>query len=71
MEVIKKRVKVNKEGIINIELSTVLPEGEVDIVVVLENNEPKPSDITRFIGTLNSFQEDPVAYQKKIRDEWQ
>ncbi len=71
MEIIRKKVQVKKDGKINLELITDLPEGEVDVVLVLESLSTKPyPNISKFIGTLTSFQEDPVEYQNKLRDEW-
>jgi len=33
--------------------------------------EKPGADLTPFIGTLKSWPEDPVEYQRRIRDEWE
>jgi|688.fasta_scaffold44237_4 hypothetical protein len=70
MDVIKKTMKVEKGGVINFSLNTDLPEGEVDIVLIVNEHPKKVFNVSKYYGTLKSFQEDPIAYQKKQRNDW-
>jgi len=54
-----------------------LPEKDIEIIedhnISLKKDESKSIDINQFAGKIKSFSaiEDPVAWQKEIRSEWQ
>jgi hypothetical protein len=44
---------------------------EIERLLKLEQPEPRRVDLSRFAGKLTmELPEDPVEYQRRIRDEW-
>lgn len=73
MEVLRKKIYIGKDGKIKLDVNTHLTECDAEIVLVVDKteiSESKKYDLSRFSGTLKTFDEDPVAYQKRLRDEW-
>ena len=44
---------------------------EIERLLNIQKPEPRRVDLSRFAGTLTmELPEDPVEYQRRIRDEW-
>ena len=73
MKTISVNGKVNKKGRLRVEAETDLPQGEVDVVLVID---PGPGDRSRrrydFSGIAGKLQwkGDAVKAQRVLRDEW-
>jgi hypothetical protein len=75
MEVLKLQKISDGSGYLNLTVPTHLGAGEVDVVVVLNPGVASEEEASRYnfsdlMGRL-SWQGDPVAVQRKLRDEWQ
>ena len=45
---------------------------EIERVLAMQKPEPRRVDLSRFAGKLRmELTEDPVDYQRRIRDEWE
>ncbi len=74
MEVFKLTTEIDQKGQLNINLPTNLTEGKVDLVVIInpvteKDKRPNTYDFSDLVGKL-SWQGNPVAEQRKLRDEW-
>jgi hypothetical protein len=74
MEVLKLKTISDGAGYLNLTVPTHLGAGEVDVVVVLNpgvasEKEALRYDFSDLMGRL-SWQGDPVAVQRTLRDEW-
>ena len=71
MELFRQKATVDKDGRIDLKINTEFPEGEIDVVVILDSliSTPK-TNISSFFGAITSFNVDPIENQKKIRNEW-
>ncbi len=73
MQVVKVKGKVDADGTLRLNLSTELPAGPVEAVVVVGSPVPSPDghpyDFTDIAGKLR-WNGDAVAAQRKLRDEW-
>jgi hypothetical protein len=74
MEVLKLKTTSDGSGYLNLMVPTHLGAGEVDVVVVLNpgvasEEETSRYDFSDLMGRL-SWQGDPVAVQRALRDEW-
>jgi hypothetical protein len=75
MEVLKLKTTSDGSGYLNLTVPTHLGAGEVDVVVVLNpevasGEKTSQYDFSDLMGRL-SWQGDPVAAQRTLRDEWQ
>jgi hypothetical protein len=73
MEVLKLKTTSDGSGYLNLTVPTDLEIGEVDVVVVLNPELASEKEVSRYdfsdlMGRL-SWQGDPVAVQRTIRDE--
>jgi hypothetical protein len=68
MEVIQTFAKKTKKGY-SIQLPEISSEAEVQVVVVVQSGAAK-SKPEKFFGKLK-WKGDAMAWQKKIRDEWE
>ena len=74
MEVIKLTTEIDRTGQLKIDLPTNLEAGKVDLVVIVnpvtnKNGRQNSYDFSDLEGTL-SWQDDAVATQRQLRDEW-
>jgi hypothetical protein len=77
MEVLKLTTEIDDTGQLNINLSTNLEAGKVDLLVIVNpvvekaKRDPKVPkyDFSDLAGKL-SWQGDAVSTQRKLRDEW-
>lgn len=73
METMRIRSKIGSDGHLKVDVPTTLPQGDVDVVVVLapvpSNGKPKKYDFSDLAGKLK-WNGDAVALQRKLRDEW-
>lgn len=73
MQVVKVKGDVDGEGTLRLSLSTQLPSGPVEAVVVVPSPPGSENghkyNFTDIAGKL-SWKGDPVAAQRKLRDEW-
>ena len=70
MEAIKAIAKRTKSGKYKIELPGFSQKEEVAVMVIVgENKKEKVTDLSKFAGKMES-KIDWLAYQKKIRNEW-
>jgi len=71
MQTLKLKTMVHSDGHLRLDIPTSLPEGEVDLVVVID--KPSPSSrlesFKDLVGTLQ-WQGDALQEQRKLRDEW-
>jgi hypothetical protein len=77
MEVLKHTTEIDQTGQLNINLSTNLEAGKVELIVivnpVIEKTKRDPKDPKYDFSDLAdklSWQGDAVATQRKLRDEW-
>ena len=78
MQTIAQRwlIPKNRRVRIDITLPPDVPEGETDAVIVLSPRTPslKTKNLMEYVGCLKNsktFASDPVAIQRKLRDEWE
>ena len=74
MEVLKLSAKINGDGHLILDIPTELSPGEVDLVLVVSPTTkaavtPAPYDFRDLAGKL-TWQGDPLASQRSLRDEW-
>ena len=74
MEVLKLTTEIDRMGQLKLDLPTNLEAGKVDLVVIVnpvtdESKKQNPYDFSDLEGTL-SWQDDTVATQRQLRDEW-
>lgn len=67
MTVITLKGKIDKKGVLSIKHPAFSPEKEVEVTVVIEDS--KTYDFSDLAGKL-SWRGDGLAWQKKIRNEW-
>lgn len=71
MKVIKKRVNIDSTGKVLLNVDSGLHNCEADIVLIIdEAAKEKQYDFSDIAGKL-TIAEDPLAYQKKLRNEWE
>ncbi len=73
MQVVKVKGKVGADGTLRLNLSTELPAGPVEAVVVVGSPAPSPDDRQYDFADLAGkfrWNGDAVAAQRKLRDEW-
>ncbi len=68
MRITKHTIHTQKDGSIDLNISTHFPDKEVEIVVII--NEKPSFNFSDLIGKLR-WKGDPLKMQKKLRDEWQ
>jgi hypothetical protein len=73
MQVVKVKGEVDSDGTLRLSLPTQLPSGPVEAVVVVGSPSTVSNghnyDFTNLAGKL-IWKGDPVAAQRKLRDEW-
>lgn len=73
MQVLKFSSKIDSDGHLKLDLTTQLPEGDVELVVVINPASELPGvrtyDFSDLAGKL-SWRGDAVANQRSLRDEW-
>jgi len=72
MEVLKVIGKVDSDGHLKLDLTTDLPEGKVDLVLVISSiykDEKRKYDFSDLAGKL-SWHGDALAIQRELRNEW-
>jgi hypothetical protein len=74
MQSLNLKGKIDTDGHLRLDLSTALPPGDVEIVVVIyptsdRDSQARNYDFSDLAGTL-IWQGDAVAMQRKLRDEW-
>ncbi|MBW4667050.1 MAG: hypothetical protein KME60_06275 [Cyanomargarita calcarea GSE-NOS-MK-12-04C] len=74
MKVLKIATVIDASGNLHLDIPTELLPGTVDVVIVLnpsipENSQTKAYDFSDLAGRL-SWQDDGVAMQRLLRDEW-
>ena len=73
MQVVRVKGEVDAEGTLRLSLPTQLPSGPVEAVVVVPSPPGAENghkyDFTELAGEL-LWKGDPVAAQRKLRDEW-
>jgi len=71
MKLIKQRVNIDSTGMIVLNVDSGLHNCEADIVLIIdESAKEKSYDFSDIAGKL-TFEEDPLAFQKKLRNEWE
>ena len=71
MKVIKKRINIDHTGKVVLNIESGLANCEADILLVIdEANKEKTYDFSDIAGQL-IFEEDPLIFQKKLRNEWE
>jgi len=73
MEVLKTVGKIDSDGHLRLDLMTNLPEGKIDLTLVI-NSTPKDDDEKKYnfsdlVGKL-SWKGNAVAIQRELRNEW-
>ncbi|MHC5728966.1 MAG: hypothetical protein ACYTXY_33590 [Nostoc sp.] len=74
MEILKLTTKIDKSGYLNLNIPTQLPDGDVNIVIVLnpvssKGKQQASYDFCDLVGRL-TWQGDAVAMQRTLRDQW-
>jgi hypothetical protein len=73
MEVLKLTGKIGSDGHLNLDLPTDLPEGKVDIILVINSVpngiEKRKYDFSDLVGKL-SWHGNAVDTQRELRNEW-
>jgi hypothetical protein len=73
VQVMKLSSKIDPDGHLRIDLITQLPEGQVDLVVVINpvnvSNFVNRYDFSDLVGKL-TWQGDALSEQRRLRDEW-
>lgn len=70
MTVITIRGKIDKEGVLIIKHPSFLPQKEVEVTVVFEEQTPNRYDFSDLAGKL-SWQGNGLDWQKQMRNEWE
>ena len=68
MEALKLTARVDEKGHLRLDIPTQLPEGEVELVIVVKEVFNKPYDFDDLVGTI-AWQSDAVETQRRLRDE--
>lgn len=71
MQIVKIKGEIDAEGHLHLELPEQLPAGPVEVTLTLDTAPGGDGkyDFTDLAGKL-SWQGDPVAVQRRLRDEW-
>lgn len=71
MQVIKSNGNIDEDGFLHVGLSTQLPPGTVEFVIVIHPGpkDSQPYDFSDIAGKLK-WQGDAVEAQRRLRDEW-
>ncbi len=74
MKTIRQNVTIPKDRHLHVDMDVPedVPEGEAELLIVISPNGARKQDasLDRFWGSIR-LREDPAAYQRRIRDEWQ
>jgi hypothetical protein len=71
METIRTNTIIRADGHLSIDIPTTFEEGEVEVIIIIENKRPKPKyNFSDLAGKLK-WDGDALKSQKEIRDEWQ
>ena len=73
MQVLRLSGKIDQDGHLRLDLPTQLPEGNIEVVMVInpiqEKVEAREYDFSDLAGKLE-WRGDAVAAQRSLRDEW-
>jgi hypothetical protein len=73
MQVLKLSSRIDQDGHLRLDVPTQLPEGEIELVMVInpvqEMPEVRKYDFSDLAGRL-TWRGDAVATQRSLRDEW-
>jgi len=73
MEVLKTIGKIDPDGHLRLDLMTALPEGKVDLLLVIDpaskDTEETKYDFSDLVGKL-SWKGNAVIIQRELRNEW-
>ena len=73
MKVLKFRSEIDPDGHLHLDVSTQLPAGSIEVIVVInpvaEKPETKKYDFSDLSGKL-LWRGDAVTAQRELRDEW-
>ena len=72
MITIKIKKKTNTKGHLILDIPTDIKDQELDIVLVINHVETikhRKIDWLKYVGKIQ-WKEDPLAFQKRLRDEW-
>ena len=69
MEALKVTAHIDKKGRLQLDVPTALPEGKVELILVLQEAPGKAYRFGDLVGTL-TWQGDALEIQRRLRDEW-